>query len=192
MPQTKTEFMQKIANDYLKLVGNDGATADDIARWAVAHGRYAPPESYIIDKCAEELADAMRLEIITDPQGRRVRAKHAARILKNGKQSMFWADGRTAPHDHMRRAFGLRRQQVVGDLFHLKQDVDSYNENRSPEVPIQMPLDFTPDVLELEAERAQTTPKMVSFPSSSAQQRPSLQSHSGARRSTSRRAPSRL
>ncbi len=154
MPQTKTEFMQKIANDYLRTVDNDGATTEDMARWAVAHGRYAPPDSYIISKCMEELADAMRLEVITDPQGRRVRAKHAARILKNGKQSMFWADMRTAPHEHMQRAFSLRRQQIVGDSYHLKQDVDSYNENRNPPQPIQMPLDFTEDVLELEAEKA--------------------------------------
>jgi hypothetical protein len=151
MPQTKSEFMQRIANEYLRLVGNDGATTHDIARWAVANGRYAASDEYIVDKCAEELADAMRLEIITDPQGRRVRAKHAARILKNGTQSMYWADMRTAPHDHMARAFGLRRQQIVGDSYSLKQDVDSYNENRSPLRPIQMPLDFTQDVQELEA-----------------------------------------
>lgn len=154
MSRTKSEYMQRIANDYLMLVGNEGATSHDIARWAVANQRYVASESYVIDRCAEELADAMRQEILRDPQGRSVRAKHAARTLRNGKQLVLWADIRTASHDHMARAFKLRRQQIVGDSFQLKQDVDSYNENRQPARPIQMPLDFTQDVTELETVKA--------------------------------------
>lgn len=151
MPNTYAEQLQQIANDYLETVGNAGATTRDIARWAIAMRRWSPQPAYLESRCAEDLADALRQEQITDPQGRKVRAKHAARVLENGKQFMLWADIRTASHDHMVRAFKLRRQQIVGDSYQLKQDVDSYNENRAPTVPIQMPLDFTADVSELEA-----------------------------------------
>ena len=51
----------------------------------------------------------------------------------------------------MQAAFAQRRQQIVGDCHRLKIDVDSYNENRSPEQPIQMVFDFSDDLAELKA-----------------------------------------
>jgi hypothetical protein len=89
----------------------------------------------------------MREEYIVDVQGRRVRAKHAARV----EQAVFWADIRTAPREHMEIAFRQRRQQILGDCHQLKDDVDSYNENQGTGAPIQMVFDFTNDLLELEA-----------------------------------------
>ena len=91
----------------------------------------------------------MRDEYITDTQGRRVRAKHAAAITEGGEQFMLWADIRTAPHKHMAIAFQQRRHQIVGDCRQLKVDVDSYNQNRTPDQPIQMIFDFTYDLEEL-------------------------------------------
>jgi hypothetical protein len=92
----------------------------------------------------------MREEYIVDPQGRTIRAKHAARV----EQAVLWGDIRTAPRAHMEIAFKQRRQQIVGDCRQLKADVDSFNDNRSPTQPIQMSFDFTRDVLELEAAAA--------------------------------------
>ena len=51
----------------------------------------------------------------------------------------------------MATAFQQRRQQILGDCRQLKIDVDSYNENRWPDEPIQMIFDFTLDLAELEA-----------------------------------------
>ena len=92
----------------------------------------------------------MREEYITDPQGRTVRAKHVARVERDGEQIPLWADIRTADRQHMEIAFQQRRQQIVGDCRQLKTDVDSYNENRNPGAAIQMVFDFTLDVAELE------------------------------------------
>jgi hypothetical protein len=50
----------------------------------------------------------------------------------------------------MEIAFRQRREQIVADCAQLKIDVDSYNENRKPESPIQMVFDFTDDLIELE------------------------------------------
>lgn len=62
---------------------------------------------------------------------------------------------RYAPHDHMERAFGQRREQVVGDLVQLKTDVDVYNDltvGKNP--PFQLVLDMTWDVAEkIEAQK---------------------------------------
>jgi hypothetical protein len=51
----------------------------------------------------------------------------------------------------MQVAFQQRRQQIVGDCRQLKADVDSYNENYNSGQAIQMVLDFTEDIEELEA-----------------------------------------
>jgi len=93
----------------------------------------------------------MREDYITDPQGRRVRAKHAARFEEGGRQKTLWADITTASRNHMAVALQQRRQQVVGDCWQLKMDVDSYNDNKSPGDPIQMIFDFTDDLAEMEA-----------------------------------------
>jgi hypothetical protein len=74
-------------------------------------------------------AKAMREEYIVDPQGRTVRAKHAARIRQGNRQMTLWADIRTASQNHMAIAFQQRRQQILGECHQLKSDVDSYNEN---------------------------------------------------------------
>jgi hypothetical protein len=117
------------------------------------NGLWAPHRSNLIRICVDQLADAMREEFYTDPQGRRVRAKHAARVRIGNKQQYLWDDIRTAEHGHMQIATQQRRQQIVGDCVQLKRDVDSYNENRQPPAPIQIELDFTADVAEVEALR---------------------------------------
>ena len=127
------------------------ATAHQMASWAINNGKWAAHKSAMVDLCAEHLAHAMHEEYITDPQGRSVRAKHAARISQNGEQLFLWADIRTASREHMTIAFQQRRHQIVGDCRQLKTDVDSYNENKNPGKPIQMVFDFTLDLVELEA-----------------------------------------
>jgi hypothetical protein len=145
-----SEQLRNIANSYF--ADHDGsATSRDIARWAIKTGLWAPQPGSVIDQCAEELSRAMREEYYTDPQGREVRAKHAARIKENGKQITLWADIRSATPAHMERAFGQRRKQILGDCKQLKADVDSFNDNRNPENPIQVVFDFTLDLAEIEA-----------------------------------------
>jgi hypothetical protein len=90
----------------------------------------------------------MREEHITDPQGRSIRAKHVVRKKINGEQQALWDDIRTAKPEHMEIALQQRRQQIVGDCRQLKNDMDSYNENRKPVRPIQIVFDFTNDLKE--------------------------------------------
>lgn len=147
------EQLRSIANQYFS--EHDGtATSRDIAAWATRTGLWSPQPGSLVDQCAEELSRAMREEYLTDAQGRSVRAKHCARMRENGKQFTLWADIRTAGKEHMSRAFQQRRRQILGDCRQLKVDVDSYNDNRKPEQPIQVVFDFTLDLAELEAVQA--------------------------------------
>lgn len=149
--RTYGDQMRAIAEQYRQSGEEWPTTARQIAGWAIRKELWKPQPSAIIDRCADELARAMREDYITDPQGRRVRAKHAARLAEQGKQKTLWDDIRTAPREYMQVAFQQRRQQVVGDCWQLKMDVDSFNENKSPHHPIQMIFDFTDDLAEMEA-----------------------------------------
>ena len=143
--------IQTIIDGYSESAGDEPTTTHEMAAWAVSQGLWRPQHSSLIDQCATELARVLREEHFLDSQGRPVRAKHAARVRRNGRQVTLWADIRTADRRHMATAFQQRRQQILGDCRQLKIDVDSYNENRCPDEPIQMIFDFTLDLAELEA-----------------------------------------
>lgn len=147
---TYNEQLQAIVNQYREGGHAWPATARAIAAWAIGDELWLPQRSTLVSQCAELLSQAMREEYITDPQGRKVRAKHAARMKREDEQLVLWEDIRTAAPEHMQIAFQQRRQQIVGDCRQLKTDVDSYNENTSRSAPIQLVLDFTDDVAELE------------------------------------------
>lgn len=150
--KTYNEQLLEIRDKYIAAGMPWPATARDLATWAINQGHYRSHRSKIIAKAAEEFATAMREDYYTDPQGRRVRSMHVARITvkEDGERSqkMLWNDIRIAPREFMERAFQLRRQNIVGDCRQLKTDVDSFNENRPELPPIQLVLDFTDDVAE--------------------------------------------
>ena len=148
---TFTEQMQDVANKYMASGEPWPATSRDIAGWAIRQKLWSPSREAMIDQCADQLSRAMREEYIRDPQGRTVRAKHAARKEKDGHSITLWGDIRTADREHMELAFQQRRQQILGDCRQLKTDTDSYNQNNTTEDPIQMVFDFTLDLEELAA-----------------------------------------
>ena len=102
---TYTEQLQRIANKYMEEVGSETATAREIATWAIKRKLWEPQPSKVIRQCADELARAMREEYTTDPQGRRVRAKHVAIVDRGGEQIALWADIGTATREHLEIAF---------------------------------------------------------------------------------------
>ena len=146
-----TEQLQRIVTRYREDGQPWPATSRALAAWAISNGLWQPQRAALLSQCADQISRALREEYITDPQGRRVRTKHPARVERDGKQLVLWDDIRTASRSHMRVAFQSRRQQIVGDCHQLKIDVDSFNDNRSPLEPIQMNFNFTRDLEELEA-----------------------------------------
>jgi hypothetical protein len=147
---TYAEQLQRIVRGYREAGMPWPAAMREVAAWAITAKQWAPQPSDMIQQCADELSAAMRQEHITDAQGRHVRAKHAARMKRNGEQVTLWADIRTASVDHMSVAFQQRRQQIVGECKQLKADVDSFNQNTNKGPPVQLVLDFTLDVEESE------------------------------------------
>ena len=124
----------------------------EVAEWAYRNGCHKPNVRTVIDAIAADIAQVFREEYRTDRRGRRYRAKHATTQKLGNKTLSLWADldDPNAPHEHFVKSFAQRRQQIVGDCLQLATDVDVYNEQRTPVEPIQIVLDFTLDVEELQ------------------------------------------
>jgi hypothetical protein len=152
--KTKAEALQDIANAYIAAGESWPAGKRTIAAWAVRNKMWEPQRHSLIDQCAQEIADAMRLEMEQDPQGRTVRAKLCAKITEkdaSGKlvQKTLWF-GRDAAPELMHRSLQQRREGVLGDCKQLKTDQDSYNENNTFGTTIQLSFDFTKDLADAE------------------------------------------
>jgi hypothetical protein len=149
---TYLKQMEKIVEEYRAASEPWPASAKTMAAWAIRTGRWELPASAAINKCAEDIAAAMREVYFVDRKGRRVRLLHPAQVRTSGGEQMtLWDDMRTAPRSHMQLSFQQKRKGIFWDCHQLKIDVDSYNDAHSAEEPIQMVFDFTMDLAEYEA-----------------------------------------
>lgn len=164
--------MQGIVREYREAGNRWPASVKEMAAWAIEANRWKVHRSTEIEACARDLARALREEYYTDHQGRRVRLKHPVNVRRNGTQTVLWDDIRTAPRSHIDLAFQQRRAQIIGDCRQLKTDVDSYNDAHADEPPIQLVLDFTRDVAELEvADRGSLNPTLAGVSSNEPKRR---------------------
>lgn len=153
--KSNREALQALVEQYRSEEHVDSVNLEDAAAWMIRNKHWMPRVKKQIDMLKAELRAALREEYITDPQGRRVRRKHAQRmynIVEGGKckQTVLWHDIETATRPQMQACSQQRRQAIVMDCKQLKQDVDSYNENYNKSVPIKLLWDFTDDLADLE------------------------------------------
>ena len=140
---------QDLVAEYRLATKNRPYSALGVVDWGIKRRLLNPRPVDPRHMLAEEISVAMHEDYITDPQGRRVRAKHAARYEIDGKQQTLWADIRDknpGTRRHMQMAFQNRRQQIVGECVQLKLDIDSYNQNWNAGAAIQSCFDFTDDL----------------------------------------------
>jgi hypothetical protein len=147
---TRNEQLQSLWRKYENEHDRLPASARDVVEWAVESEFLELPDIDPYDILAGEMSRALREEYDTDPVGRRFRVNHAVRVSKNGIQTTFWAIMGFAPRQHMQAAFTQRRNQMIGDAFQLKVDVEVYNDLNKDQEPIQLDLDLTNDVAERE------------------------------------------
>ena len=152
---TFNEQMQRLYHKYRDELAVPGPTTlNVVADWMIKNGYWKPKPDALVRQCAEQLANALRDEFYTDPQGRRVRTNHAVHIVpkEKGEQSRFWDDIRTAGREHMEMSFQQRRQGIVFDCQQLMIDAASFNENGDVgSESIQLSFNFAADLAELDA-----------------------------------------
>jgi hypothetical protein len=156
MKKSKTKTLQEMADLYRREVTNEPVELTVVAKWGIQHGLWKPTYKSPEEILAGELGQALREQYLDDPQGRRVRRKHARRVeelLSDGstKQHVFWDDITTATPDHMQASLQQRRRLILADCQQLKTDVDSYNENfNNSGTLVQTSFDFNEDLVESE------------------------------------------
>ena len=188
------EWLQKQVAAY-RAAGEAWPTdSKTIASWVARETNWKPSLKNIISLLAPEISKAMRDEYFTDPQGRRVRKKHAvlqkevvnedelASLDAAQRQRMLWVDidDPTTTVRHMRSAFRLRRGQILGDCRQLKTDVDSFNQNFNRAASIRMLWDFTEDMAETSQHTTYVPPDLTAFEDSNASAKRVAQSPSAA------------
>ena len=146
-----SEQMQAIFERYTEEVSPDPVSLDEVAVWAIDRGLYRPAPRDIVKIFRDALADSLRQEKRVDAKGRKYRAKHSMRTWIGGQQLSLWADIDAAPRSFLEKSFSQRRKSIADDCFQIKQDVDHFNDEHLDEEPIQMIIDFTDDVAEMEA-----------------------------------------
>jgi hypothetical protein len=152
MKSTYNRTLQRYVREYMEERGDGKSfTKDDLARWALTTDRIKRERGYadrlVERKLAEEFSQAMREDYGTDKRGRTVREMYAARV--GGK--MRWNSRHITTRGFAEVSFVQRREGAVHDCKRLKDDLDSFNEYRSSDNPIQMSFNFTNDLAELEA-----------------------------------------
>lgn len=117
---------------YQKEHGEEGEEIDldTIAHWALTEGKYnlAPISPQKILR--RMMAQALRDDYTTDPQGREVRKYHfVVQQDISGKKTSKAHDIYNAPPEHMRLSLSLRRRSALNDVVQLEMDLRSYNDN---------------------------------------------------------------
>lgn len=148
---TRPEFLQKLFREFEKEHNYTPSGTKAVAEWAVQNGKLALPDIDPVAALAHEISRALREETATDRHGRKYRVNHAVRETKNGKQQFLWASMGNISRSNMGKSISQRREAIVSDCYHLKVDVDAYNDAHPEEEAFQLELNFTDDVAEKEA-----------------------------------------
>lgn len=128
--QSKAEYYQQAAKDYMKLHEVTEFDPEEVARWMIDTGRYVEAPGSKVKRCKKELTKMLRAERLTDPQGRDVRAMLGARY-KN-EQGEFWS--KWAPlyesrPEHARLSLQQWRRSFRGEVILHERTTQSYNDN---------------------------------------------------------------
>ena len=144
---TKQHDMQQFIRYYKEQTGNTEVNMKEVAKFAASKGWPVPDPIDPIDRLAKNFTNAAREEVRHDKStGKPYRANHAVPTGQGAPQLYVWIDIDEAPRKSMQKSLVLRREQMVGDAYHLTLDADHWNGIHPNEEPITLPLDFTDDV----------------------------------------------
>lgn len=159
-PSSATEHYQWLIRQYKDAGQPWPASMRAISKWAIDSGTYSPKfDRYT--SLAQKLSNAARLDMTTDPQGRKVRKLHAipesqiedenviAAIDEpsaSGRPRYFWKELEEVTPPEMHASLSLRRSHAKGECRQIKTDMDSFNDNRIGDCePIDMSFNFDVD-----------------------------------------------
>lgn len=122
---------------------------DEVAQWMIDEKRFGVEQPIVRKELAKKLAKAANRRRVRNPQGRRVREYHAAKLpvrTKSGKlvQKTFWAHRSEMEASFAHASMDQRQRQAEGfcrSMYNDAQDLNDNNNNLEGN-PIQLELDF--------------------------------------------------
>ncbi len=136
--------LNDIMNEWAIENGTDTIDVESAAEWAVSTGRYIRAPISPQKQCMQDKRRALQQATYIDPQGNKIRTKHAVRNWK-GQQTTLWPDVRTGKPDMMREAFGQSWEGIVNDVKRHAIEKQSYDLNNAYGAALPMfDYDFNP------------------------------------------------
>ena len=145
---TKTQELQRWIREYRSTTGIKEVNHHELAAWLKRKGWPMPKPKTDVDLLAEKISEAARLETRQDKiTGDQYRAYHSFTVPNGSNgQLTLWVDIDEATRVQMWKSTVNKREQMVGEAWRLTIDVEHWNRINPDQEPIQVPLDFQPDV----------------------------------------------
>lgn len=149
---TENEKLQAIWHLYETEHGHKPSRMSDAVGWAITRNLLREPPPVSGQKVLERRMSRAVAQEYDTYRGRRYRVNHAVRTAGGGQQHTLWGIMGYVEPDYLLRAFGQRREQIVGECVQLNTDVavckDMYPEHAEQ---FELRLDFSDDVAERES-----------------------------------------
>jgi hypothetical protein len=120
--------MLDIMEDWAISRGADAIDVDEASDWALENGRYERAPISAKQQCMQDMRRALQQASFLDPQGNKVRAKHAVRNWK-GQQTTLYPDVRTGKPAMMKEAFRQSWDGIANDVKRHSIEKQSYDLN---------------------------------------------------------------
>ena len=144
---TKNQEIQRLKDLYKKEHGLKEIDMPSFIKWVVAKGYPLPDPPTAEELLAKQFVRALKEETRKDPEtGESYRVNYAFSTDSKGN-GVFWVDIDEAPRKHILKVVIQRREQMVADAVQLDFIQEHWNKKNPEEEPINVPFDFTDDVL---------------------------------------------
>ena len=145
--KTKNEQMQDFVRFYKDKFGVISADMKEVAAQAERMGWKMPKPKTPLEILAAQFSDSQREEVRKDEvTGRPYRANLAVSEWHGMTQTVLWTDIDVAPRHVAHKSLTQYRDQMVGEAMHMTLTADHWNRVNPTAEPINMELDFGPDV----------------------------------------------
>ena len=144
---SKKKDMQRAIRAWKDETGETEIDMSKVALWAMGKGWPMPVPKSPLEMLAKQFTDAASEQIERDPKtGNPYRVYHAVPV-QSGQATLFvYVDIREAKRPTMLKSLVKRREQMIGDGLQLTFDSMFWNSLHPEEEPINLPMDFTPDI----------------------------------------------
>ena len=145
---TETEMLQRVRREYRSRTGETELDHRKVADFAIKKlGWRVPKPPDPVDILAKKLSNAARVEERVDTTTTLpYRANLSYSVMRGQEQLTLWVDVDEATRPQIKRCATKFRDQIAGEVFRLANTLDHWSRTHPNEEPVQVPLDFGPDV----------------------------------------------